>query len=187
MLPEYDVAGIVRERTGSALPGIAPTNTYRTGDGAFVIIAGNSDPIFRRLMATIGRPELADDPRYRTNRERATRADELDALIEGWTRQRPREEILRLLDGADVPVGLIYSIADIVRDPQYAARDMLLPAEIDGLGPVKMPGLVPKLSATPGAVAWYGGALGAHNEEVYRGLLGLGAEEFARLGREGVI
>jgi len=187
MLPEFDVAGIVRERTGSALPGIVPSNTYRTGDESYVVIGGNSDPIFRRLMAAIGHPALADDPRYRTNTDRAGHAAALDALIEDWTRNRTARECMAILDAANVPVGLIYSVADIVADPQYAAREMILEAEIDGIGPVKMPGLVPKLSATPGAVVWYGGAPGAHNDAVYGDLLGLDAAERARLAREGVI
>lgn len=187
MLPEFDVAGIVRERSGSALPGIVPSNTYRTGDDSYVVIGGNSDPIFRRLMAAIGHPALADDPRYRSNTDRAAHAAALDALIEDWTRAHTAREILALLDAANVPVGLIYSVADIVADPQYAAREMILEAAIDGIGPVKMPGLVPKLSATPGAVAWYGGAPGSHNDAVYGDLLGLDEAERARLAREGVI
>ncbi|CAA9588855.1 MAG: L-carnitine dehydratase/bile acid-inducible protein F [uncultured Thermomicrobiales bacterium] len=187
MLPEYDLAGLVRERTGSALPGIAPSNTYRTGDEGYVVIGGNSDPIFRRLMAAIGQPALADNPRYRSNADRAAHAAELDTLIEDWTSERPAQEIVALLDGANVPVGLIYSVADIVDEPQYRAREMILDAEIAGIGTVKMPGLVPKLSATPGRVAWYGGEPGSHNREIYQGLLGIDDEEFARLAREGVI
>ncbi len=187
MVPEYDVAGVVRERTGAALPGITPSNSYCSSDGSYVAIGANSDAIFKRLTKVIGRPELGEDPRYRTNAERTERADELDALIEGWTKRHPLEEILRILGEADVPVGAIYSITDIVQDEQYRAREMIVEAKIDGIGPVKMPGLVPKLSATPGEVEWYGGPLGAHNEEVYGGLLGLPAEKIKRLSEEGVI
>ncbi len=187
MVPEYDVAGIVRERTGSSLPGITPSNTYCSGDGSFVAIGGNSDAIFKRLMEAIGRPELGDDPRYATNADRTEHADELDALIEGWVEGRPTEEIIGVLDAANVPVGPIYTVEDIVEDEQYEAREMLPEAEVEGVGPVKMPGLVPKLSATPGAVEWYGGALGAHNEEVYGGLLGLSAEEIQTLYEDGTI
>jgi crotonobetainyl-CoA:carnitine CoA-transferase CaiB-like acyl-CoA transferase len=187
LVPEYDVAGIVRERTGSSLPGITPSNTYCSGDGSYVAIGGNSDAIFKRLMKAIGRPELGEDPRYRTNADRTEHAEELDFLIEDWTEQHPIEEIMRILDEAAVPVGPIYSVEDIVEDEQYQARDMLLEAEIEGIGPVKMPGLTPKLSATPGEIEWYGGPLGAHNEEVYGGLLDLPAEEIERLSREGVI
>jgi crotonobetainyl-CoA:carnitine CoA-transferase CaiB-like acyl-CoA transferase len=187
MVPEFDVAGIVRERSGSSLPGITPSNTYCSKDGSYVAIGGNSDAIFGRLMRAIGRPELGDDPRYATNADRTEHAEELDSLIEDWVEGRPTEEIMRILEEADVPVGPIYTVEDILEDEQYAARDMLPEAEVEGVGSVKMPGLVPKLSATPGAVEWYGGALGAHNEEVYGGLLGLPAEELGRLAKEGAI
>jgi crotonobetainyl-CoA:carnitine CoA-transferase CaiB-like acyl-CoA transferase len=187
LIPEYDVAGIVRERTGSSLPGITPSNTYCSGDGSYVAIGGNSDAIFKRLMKAISRPELGEDPRYRTNADRTEHADELDSLIEDWVRQHTTEEIMRSLEEAAVPVGPIYSAEDIVEDEQYHARDMLLETEIEGVGTVKMPGLVPKLSETPGQVEWYGGPLGAHNEEVYGGLLGLSTEKIERLSEEGVI
>ena len=187
MIPEYDVADIVRERTGASLPGIAPSNSYCSSDGYYVAIGGNTDAIFKRLMQIIGRPELGEDPRYRTNADRAERAEELDTLINAWTQQHPLEEILQTLDEARVPAGAIYSVTEIMRDEQYRAREMIVEAEVEGIGPVKMPGLVPRLSETPGRVEWYGGSLGAHNEEIYRGLLGLSTEELERLSREGVI
>jgi crotonobetainyl-CoA:carnitine CoA-transferase CaiB-like acyl-CoA transferase len=187
MVPEYDVAGIVRERTGAALPGITPSNSYCSSDGSYVAIGANSDAIFKRLMKVIGRPELGEDPRYRTNTERAEHAEELDALIEEWTGRHTLEEILRILGEADVPVGPIYSVTDIVQDEQYRAREMIVESKIEGIGPVKMPGLVPKFSTTPGEVEWYGGPLGAHNEDVYGGFLGLSAEEIERLSGDGVI
>ena len=186
MIPEYDGEGIVRERTGAALPGISPGNSYCSGDGSYVAIGGNSDAIFRRLMKAIGRPELGEDPRYETNADRTEHAEELDELIEVWTRQHTSDEVFHILEEADVPVGPIYSVTDIMEDPQYQAREMFLEAEIEGIGPVKMPGLVPKLSETPGEIEWYGGRLGAHNEEVYGGLLGLPSEELKRLSEEGV-
>ena len=186
-LPEYDVAGIVRDRAGTALPGIAPSNTYRTADDGYVVIGGNSDTIFRRLMVVIERPDLADNPQYRTNAGRAAHAEELDALIDGWTRQRLLREALSELDEAGIPAGPVYSIADIAGDPQYQARDMIVPGQVDGVGTVAMPGLVPKLLETPGTVQWYGGELGTHNDEVYGGLLGLSSVERARLAAEGVI
>jgi crotonobetainyl-CoA:carnitine CoA-transferase CaiB-like acyl-CoA transferase len=187
MVPEYDVAGIVRERSGAALPGITPSNSYCSGDGSYVAIGGNSDAIFERLMKAIGHPELGEDPRYETNADRTEHAEELDELIEDWTKQHTSDEVFHILEEADVPVGPIYSVTDIVEDPQYRARQMFLEAEVDGIGPVKMPGLAPKLSATPGEIKWYGGPLGAHNEEVYGGLLGLSSEEIERLSKEGVI
>lgn len=187
MVPEYDVAEIVRERTGAALPGITPSNSYCTGDGPYVAIGANSDAIFKRLMKAIGRPELAEDPRYESNAERTEHAAELDEMIENWTRRHTLDEILSILGEAAVPVGPIYSVTDIVQDEQYLAREMIVESEVEGIGPVKMPGLVPKLSATPGKVEWYGGALGTHNEDVYGGLLGLTSEEMGRLYEEGVI
>jgi crotonobetainyl-CoA:carnitine CoA-transferase CaiB-like acyl-CoA transferase len=187
MVPEFDVAGIVRERTGSSLPGITPSNTYCSGGGSYVAIGGNSDAIFKRLMKAIGRPELGEDPRYKTNADRTEHAEELDALIEEWVQLHPTGEILRILDEAAVLVGPIYSVDDIMEDEQYHAREMVLETEIEVIKPVKMPGLVPKLSETPGGVEWYGGPLGAHNEEVYGALLGLSAEEIERLSEEGVI
>jgi crotonobetainyl-CoA:carnitine CoA-transferase CaiB-like acyl-CoA transferase len=187
MIPEYDVAGIVRERTGASLPGIAPSNSYCSSDGFYVAIGGNSDAIFKRLMNVIGRPELGEDPCYRTNADRAERAEDLDTLINAWTQQHPLKKILQILDEARVPAGGIYSVTEIIHDEQYRAREMILETEIKGIGSVKMPGLVPKLSATPGRVEWYGGSLGAHNEDIYRRLLGLSPEELKRLSREGVI
>ncbi len=187
MLPEFDVAGVVRERSGAALPGITPSNSYRSGDGAYVAIGANSDPIFKRLMVAIGRPDLAEDPRYRTNVERSKHAQELDTTIEAWTRQRPVGEVLRCLEEAEVPVGPIYSVTDIVEDQQYRARDMILTSQIDGLGPVKMPGIVPKLSHSPGQVRWYGGSMGTHNEEIFGALLGLSASELRRLSEQAVV
>ncbi len=186
-LPEYDVAGLVREPSGSALPGIAPSNTYRCQDDSYVVIGGNGDTIFKRLMRLIGRPDLAEQERYRTNKERAEHAVELDALIEGWTEQYPLHKVLHHLEEAHIPAGPIYSIADIVHDEQYQAREMLLPAQIEGIGAVTMPGLVPKLSETPGSIAWYGGARGTHNKEVYTQLLGLSLEEMEQLAKQGVI
>lgn len=186
-LPEYDVAGLIREPSGAALPGIAPSNTYCCRDGSYIVIGGNSDAIFKRLMHLMGRPELAEEPGYSTNKERAEHAVELDALIESWTEQYPLREVLLRLEEAQIPAGPIYSIADIVNDEQYRSREMVLSAQIEGIGTVAMPGLVPKLSETPGTIEWYGGEPGTHNEEVYCKLLGLSPEEMEQFARQGVI
>lgn len=186
-LPEYDVAEIVRERAGTSLPGISPSNTYRSSEGSSIVIGGNSDAIFRRLMKAIDRPDLADDPHYRTNRARAEHADKLDALIENWTSEHPLGEIVRILDDAQVPAGPIYSIADIVEDAQYRMRDMILQSSIEGIGSVAMPGIVPKLSETPGVVKGYSVALGADNVEIFVERLGLSDDEMNRLAAEGAI
>lgn len=170
LLPEYDAFGTVRERAGSALPGIAPSNAYPCADGHYVLIGGNADSIFRRLMGAIGRQDLADDPDLAHNDGRAARADELDAVIGEWTGARDREAVIRVLGKAGVPVGKIYSVADIAADPQYRSRDMILDIEDRDGNALKVPGIVPKLSATPGGVRRQAPALGEHNTEI------LGAE-----------
>ncbi|MBU9323061.1 CaiB/BaiF CoA transferase family protein [Burkholderia gladioli] len=186
LVPEYDLLGHVRERSGGALPGIAPSNTYRTEDGAFVVIAGNSDPIFRRLMQVIGRPELAEDPALAYNDGRVKQNAMLDAAIGAWTSHHSIDEVLTALERAEVPAGRIYSVADIVSDPHYRAREMLIPATLPGGAAVTMPGIVPKLSDTPGTVNWQGPALGEHTADVLAGL-GFGEDEIARLREQGAV
>ncbi|AJK49069.1 CaiB/BaiF CoA transferase family protein [Burkholderia plantarii] len=186
LVPEYDLLGHVRERSGGALPGIAPSNTYRTEDGAFVVIAGNSDPIFRRLMQVIGRPELADDPALAHNDGRVKQTAMLDAAIGAWTSHHAIDDVLAALEQAEVPSGRIYSVADIVADPHYRAREMLIPATLPGGTSVTMPGIVPKLSDTPGGVRWQGPALGEHTAGVLAGI-GYGDDEIARLRAQGAI
>ena len=151
LLPEYSAFGTVREAAGSALPGIAPTNAYPCADG-YVLVAGNGDSIFRRLMTAIGRNDLANDPTLAANPGRVLRVAELDAAIGAYTQSRSVAQVLAMLDAADVPGGRIYTVKDIAEDPHYRAREMILPiTSVDGLT-VETPGIVPKLSATPGAV-----------------------------------
>ncbi|WP_460952526.1 CaiB/BaiF CoA transferase family protein [Pseudomonas marginalis] len=186
LVPEYDMLGHVRERSGGALPGIAPSNTYLTADGAYVVIAGNSDPIYKRLMTTIGRTDLAEAPEFAHNDGRAAKSGLLDAAITHWTSSLPIEQVLSALEAAEVPAGRIYSVADIVSDPHYQARDMLLNAELPGGVSVKMPGIVPKLSETPGGVNWQGPSLGQHTDEILGGL-GLAGADIQRLKTSGVV
>lgn len=186
LVPEYDVLGEVRERSGGALPGIAPSNTYPTRDGGYVVIAGNSDPIFRRLMVAIGRADLAQDPALATNDGRVARVTEIDAAITHWTTGMNIEAVLAELEQAEVPAGRIYSVADIMTDPHYQARGMIQPMTLEDGTQVRMPGIVPKLSDTPGAVRWPGPALGAHNDEVLAAL-GYDAAEIAALKEAGVV
>ncbi|HEX3381687.1 MAG TPA: CaiB/BaiF CoA-transferase family protein [Paraburkholderia sp.] len=186
LVPEYDLLGHVRERSGGALPGIAPSNTYRTEDDGFVVIAGNSDPIFKRLMHLIGRPDLADDPALAHNDGRVKQVAMLDEAIIAWTSHHTTEDVLAALERAEVPTGRIYSVADIVADPHYQARDMLLQAQLPGGASVKMPGIVPKLSDTPGEVRWQGPTLGEHTGSVLSEL-GFADDDIERLRREGAV
>ena len=186
LVPEYDMLGHVRERSGGALPGIAPSNTYLTADGAYVVIAGNSDPIYKRLMTTIGRADLADAPEFAHNDGRAAKSGLLDAAITHWTSSLPIDQVLSALEAAEVPAGRIYSVADIVSDPHYQARDMLLTAQLPGGVSVKMPGIVPKLSETPGSVNWQGPTLGQHTDAIL-GDLGMTVADIQRLKTSGVV
>jgi crotonobetainyl-CoA:carnitine CoA-transferase CaiB-like acyl-CoA transferase len=186
LVPEYDMLGHVRERSGGALPGIAPSNTYPTADGAYVVIAGNSDPIFKRLMQTIGRADLAEDPEFVHNDGRAAQSDMLDGAISAWSSALPIDDVLKALEAAEVPAGRIYNVADIVADPHYQARGMILDADLPGGATVKMPGIVPKLSDTPGSVNWQGPALGQHTDSVL-GELGMSAADIAQLKHSGVV
>jgi crotonobetainyl-CoA:carnitine CoA-transferase CaiB-like acyl-CoA transferase len=166
LLPEYDAFGAVRERAGSALPGIAPSNAYRCADDSYVLIGGNGDSIFRRLMQAIGRPDLAADAALAHNDGRVKRCTELDAAIETWTRSRKPDEVLAALDAAQVPAGRIYSIADIASDPHYLAREMVLQTTGGDGKPLRVPGVVPKLSLTPGSLREHAPRLGEHTDAV---------------------
>ena len=167
-LPEFDMYGVVRERSGSNLSGIVPSNTYLTKDGQHVLIAANGDSIFKRLCTAMGRDDLGSDPTLADNAGRAKRAEELDAIIGAWAARHDAQDLLALLDRAQVPNGKIYSIADIARDPQFLARGMIRQFTLEDGTPLKLPGIVPKLSDTPGDVDWVGPKLGAHTEEVLR-------------------
>jgi crotonobetainyl-CoA:carnitine CoA-transferase CaiB-like acyl-CoA transferase len=186
LLPEFSRFQHVRERSGGSLPGIAPSNTYPCRDGRYVVIAGNSDGIFKRLMHAIGRPDLAADPALARNEGRARQEQMLDAAIEAWTSQRDVEEVLATLGAADVPSGRIYTAEDIYHDPHYRARGMIETAATPDGQPLDIPGIVPTLSATPGATRWVGPALGEHEAEVL-GSVGITAEMLAQLRAEGVI
>jgi formyl-CoA transferase len=179
-LPEFDMHGVVRERTGTNLTGIVPSNTYLSRDGQHVVIAANGDSIFKRLMNAIGRPDLANDASLADNAGRARRADELDGVIGAWAAQHDCDHVLKVLDAAQVPNGKTYSIADIVKDPQYLARDMIVQHSLKDGTPLKLPGIVPKLSATPGRTEWLGPELGEHTEEVLRSI-GYSDEQIAGL------
>jgi formyl-CoA transferase len=165
-LPEFDLFKETRERTGTNLTGIVPSNTYLTRDGQHIVIGANADSIFGRLMRVIGRRDLADDPSLADNAGRSTRADELDAAIGAWTEKHDAEEVLSALNEAQVPSGKIYSMADIAADAQYLARDMIRKVRLADGTPLKVPGVVPKLSETPGDIDWVGPELGEHTDAV---------------------
>jgi formyl-CoA transferase len=179
-LPEYDLFGEVRPRTGTNLTGIVPSNTYLTRDGQHVVIGANADSIFKRLMSLIGRSDLAEDPALADNAGRAKRADELDGVIGEWTARHAAEGVLAMLNEAKVPSGKIYSAADIAADPQYRAREMIREVTLPDGARVKVPGVVPKLSGTPGDIGPIGPRLGEHTESVLAAH-GYDAPEIARL------
>lgn len=165
-LPEYDLFNHVRERSGGMLPGICPSNTYVTQDNRFIVIAGNGDSIFKRLMAVIGRNDLSDDNTLANNAGRVASTEKIDAAINAWTSTHLLDEALSKLHAADVPASAIYSVEDIANDPHYRARDMIIDRVLPDGTRVKFPGVVPKLSETPGSVEWLGPTLGEHTHEV---------------------
>jgi len=185
-LPEYDLFGEARERTGSNLTGIVPSNTYLTRDAQHVVIGANADSIFKRLMKVIGREDLADDPSLADNAGRAERGEELDAVIGEWTATHDADEVVGTLNAAQVPSGKIYSMADIARDAHYLARDMIRQVRLKDGTPLKVPGVVPKLSATPGDIEWSGPELGEHTAAVLAAQ-GYSASEIAGLKERRVI
>ena len=186
LVPEFDHAGVVRERTGGALPGIVPSNTYTTGDDENIVIAGNSDAIFKRLMLAMGRIDLAGDAQLARNDGRVPRSAEIDEAIGQWCATQTIDSALATLQAADVPAGKIYSVRDMMSDPQYLARGMFEQHQFADGTPVKMPAISPKLSATPGATRWLGPALGEHTDEVLREL-GYSDTDIAAMRKDGVL
>ncbi len=186
LLPEYSAFGAVREAAGSALPGIAPTNAYRCQDGAYALIAGNGDSIFKRLMGLIGRSDLADDPALADNAGRVARVQELDEAIGGWTAQHPVQMVLDALEQASVPAGKIYTVADIAADPHYAARGMLQQVQMDDGSSLSVPGIVPKLSRTPGRHRRNAPQLGQDTDRILAEM-GLSSQQITELRVRGIV
>lgn len=186
LLPEYSAFGAVRGPAGSALPGIAPSNAYVCADGGYALIAGNGDSIFKRLMTIIGRDDLRDDPTLADNAGRVQRVSELDSAIGQWTRRHTVDEVLAALEGASVPAGRIYTVADIAADPHYAARDMLQQVTLDDGETLTVPGIVPKLSRTPGIHHRNAPRVGQDTQEVLR-QIGLTQEQIAQLKARGIV
>jgi formyl-CoA transferase len=186
LLPEFDATGEIRQRSGSTLPGIAPSNLYPCSDGSYVLIAGNADSLYRRLMSAIGREDLRDDPALARNDGRAAQMARIDQAIAEWTAKRSQRQVLEEMEKAEVPAGRIYSAADIAADPHYAARGMIQQVLAGDGEPLKVPGIVPKLSATPGAIRTPAPKLGEHTDEVLQGL-GFSGEGISALRAKGIV
>jgi formyl-CoA transferase len=183
----YDRLGVVREREGNRLKNSAPLDNWETRDGQFVSIIAAGDGLFPRLAKAMDRPDLLQDPRFKTLADRAQHGDEINAVVGAWCRSRTAEEIERILVDAQVPVCRAFSIRDIFADPHYAARGDIALVDDPTIGPVKMQGVYPRLSRTPGAIRRGAPRLGEHNREIYQGVLGLADEEVESLARDGVI
>lgn len=166
LLPEYDLKGLLRERTGTTVKGFAPSNIYLCSDGKYMVIGANGDGLYKKLMNAIGRPDLAEDERFANNQGRVREADFLDGVIGEWTAQHTLKEVQKVMDEQGIPAGPIYSMEDIVQDEHYRARNMLETVTLPDGEKVLVPGIVPKLSETPGEIQWIGPKLGQHNEEI---------------------
>ncbi|MDO9223947.1 MAG: CaiB/BaiF CoA-transferase family protein [Caulobacter sp.] len=187
LITEYGLTGYVRERSGSVLPGIAPSNAYPTRDGALVVIGANQDTLFRRLCEAMGRPELSDDPRYAGHAARGERQTELDTLIGAWTSTLDADVLLALMEAKGVAAGRVYRAPDMLADPQFAAREAIVELPHPVFGAVKMQNAFPKLTETPGGVRWPGPALGEHTDAVLGERAGLSVEELATLRARGIV
>ncbi|WP_309088974.1 CoA transferase [Phenylobacterium sp.] len=187
LVTEYDLTGYVRERSGSILPGIAPSNAYPCANGEMILIGGNGDTVFARLAEAMGRPELAADPRFRDHASRGQNQAELDGIVAGWTGERTLDELLTLLEAKGVPASRVYRAPDMLEDPQYAAREAIVETDHPVFGRVKMQNAFPKMSATPGRVRWPGPALGQHTDEVLAARAGCSDGRLAALRAKGVI
>ncbi len=185
VIPEYDGAGVIREPSGTTVTGIVPTNTYRCKDGKYVVIGGNGDSIFQRLMEAAGLTDAARDSRFATNAGRVEHEQEIDGLLASWCVGNDSSEILRLLEEHRVPAGPIYNVKDMFEDPHFNERGLFEQVSING-EPLKIPAILPKLNSTPGSTEWPGPELGSHNEEILAGILGLSAGEIQELADQGI-
>jgi crotonobetainyl-CoA:carnitine CoA-transferase CaiB-like acyl-CoA transferase len=187
LLPEYGALGRVRQPVGSSIPTAAPSNVYPTSDGKWIIIAANSAPLFARLCGVIGQPGLAREPRYQTNRGRVQNAAELDSEIAAWTRTRTAEFAEQQLNESDIPNTRVFTAADCAADIQYRHRGMVREVPDQNFGSVLQAGVVPHIPENPGHVRWAGPSIGAHNEDILAGMLGINAEDMDVLRNDGVI
>lgn len=188
VVPEYAATGAIRQPSGTGLTGLAPSNLFQSADGKWVIIAANQDTVFDRLCTAMGEAGLATDPRFATHTARGKNQVEIEERVAAWAKQYSSAELAERLEQAAVPSGIVYTVADSVADPLFTEREMLLESD-DGQGrPMMMPGVIPKLSGTPGAIRWSGSNdVGGHNQEVYGDLLQLSADDLASLREQGVL
>jgi len=187
LVTEYDLTGYVRERSGSALPGIAPSNAYPCAEGELILIGGNGDTVFARLAEAMDRPELKTDPRFVSHAARGENQAELDGIVGGWTVGFALPDLLALLEAKGVPASRVFRAPDMLEDPQFAAREAIVSTEHPVFGQVRMQNAFPKLSRTPGSVRWPGPPLGAHTDEVLGARAGCSAKRLAELRAAGVI
>ncbi len=186
VVPEFSGAGVIREASGTTITGIVPTNTFTCSDGKFVVIGGNGDGIFKRLMIATGHPEMAADPEMADNPGRVEQVDKIDQALADWCASMPAQQVVDVLEAERVPVGLIYNVEDQMNDPHFNARGMFEEVEVNGK-PLKIPAIMPKLSGTPGRTDWPGGEVGSHNDEVLGEILKLDDAAIAALKEEGVV
>lgn len=186
-ITEYVLTGYVRERFGSALPGIAPSNAYPTKGGEMVVIGANQDTLFARLCVAMGRPDMAEDPRFKGHAARGENQVELDAIIAGWTVERAADEVLALMDEHQIAAGRVYRAPDMLTDPHFAARNSIVETPHPVFGSVKMQNAFPRLTDTPGAVRWAGASLGEHTDEILTDVAGLSAEAISDLRTRGLV
>jgi crotonobetainyl-CoA:carnitine CoA-transferase CaiB-like acyl-CoA transferase len=186
VVPEYDGANIIRQPSGTTITGIVPTNTYRCRDNKYVVIGGNGESIFKRLMVAAGRVDMAENPELSNNSGRVIHQEAIDKALADWCANNDSRTIIDILESERVPVGPIYNIEDMIADPHYQARGMFESVEIDGK-PLKIPAILPKLDSTPGETKWSGPKLGSHNDEVLAGILGLDKERLEALKKSGTI
>jgi formyl-CoA transferase len=186
-MADFELGGVTRTRSGSVLPGVAPSNVYPTADGAEVVVAANADNVFVRLCEAMGRPDLGTDWRFATHQSRGVHMVELDALVGAWTATAPCDEVLARLEAHGVPAGRIFTAPDMLGDPQYLARDMVRRLTSSQGWEVPMTGVVPRFTSTPGTIRHAGPALGQHTDEVLHELLGLGPDEIGALRSEGAL
>lgn len=187
LVTEYDLTGYVRERSGSILPGIAPSNAYPCANGEMILIGGNGDNVYARLTEAMGRPELKDDPKFIDHASRGANQHELDEIVSAWTSTFALTDLLKLLEAKGIPASRVYRAPDMLEDPQFAAREAIVSVDHPVFGPVRMQNAFPKLSATPGKVRWPGPALGQHTDEVLAARAGCSAQKLAQLRAAGVI